>query len=585
MMMRESPYGHMSTPQTPQKSGENLVVVGVGDGVVVNVSSEKAACSVTPTIVVQVSVKDEASAAHERLTSNRNAHDSPLSDEGGSVRGGFTVGPDGVYSDTGSGDEREDGGQEVGSSKRRARPARENDDDGEGEMEEGVSVDTAASSRRQAGAALMGVSRVGFSSSSSSSSSCSSRSCSALLVGDRGENHFDDGSAAAAEDLASGIGAASMVGGTDVTSLVHSTREAAHEVASKLYTRTPPETATISMASDDCVYGESSVSGRPDITASFATDSPQEREETTKQQPQQRGQVEQIATNSITGDTSESGNGLPAKVFSLDGIDGSCAEDIGVAIAERVVPGTSAPATDIGLTLEGATDPLHLSPAPLTLPDSVVRSVPRLVPSTVPSADLSPIPRRAGGKDAPVVAGTGAPEHLFGQIASLLARVEFLERRQSLEAPSGPSGTGSAAAVGWGSVGHGEVDGAQRNVLGGNCPMRMSRPAISGSGYLSPESEALSVASGGGVDYASSYGFGGGTSIGVGKGSGDPGRLRGAPHVVLTPPKMSRPRGGVHGGSAAELHGIGVSTTPFTGLDVLFRTPKVGVTFPAVVSV
>lgn len=117
-----------------------------------------------------------------------------------------------------------------------------------------------------------------------------------------------------------------------------------------------------------------------------------------------------------------------------------------------------------------------------------------------------------GGHGARLKSGGGGGSEispnrvLHQQVEALLARVEFLERRQALE-------------------------------FGGR---------------------------GGGVRRESSdSGVGGG-----GRGGTPPAQL-----LLTPPPRVSRGGGGRRGGGEGQA--VGVSTTPFTGLDVLFRTPKV----------
>ncbi|CAM9210597.1 unnamed protein product [Ectocarpus sp. 4 AP-2014] len=131
----------------------------------------------------------------------------------------------------------------------------------------------------------------------------------------------------------------------------------------------------------------------------------------------------------------------------------------------------------------------------------------------------------AASPRAAAVAGDSAGNHhhdssdgkkasLSQQVESLLARVEFLEKQRSFE--------GAGVACG-----------------GGGSLLLNSRRG-SEVGFLQEEHP------GGGED-------------------------RGAPLLILTPP----PRLGVHRAAGGEgHHAVGVSTTPFTGLDVLFRTPK-----------
>ncbi|CAN0294476.1 unnamed protein product [Ectocarpus sp. 6 AP-2014] len=126
---------------------------------------------------------------------------------------------------------------------------------------------------------------------------------------------------------------------------------------------------------------------------------------------------------------------------------------------------------------------------------------------------------------AAAVAGDNAGNHhhdnsdgekasLSQQVESLLARVEFLEKQRSFEgAGVGCRGSGS---------------------------LLLNSRRGSEVGLLQEEHP------GGGGD-------------------------RGAPPLILTPP----PRlGGHRAGGGEGHHAVGVSTTPFTGLDVLFRTPK-----------
>lgn len=115
-----------------------------------------------------------------------------------------------------------------------------------------------------------------------------------------------------------------------------------------------------------------------------------------------------------------------------------------------------------------------------------------------------------------------AAERLSRQVESLLARVEFLEKRRAFE------------GVGWGAA----AGGVSR---GGSGAIVNSRKG-SEVGFLSEE--------GPGSD-----------------GSGG----KGGTLLVTPPPRI----GGRHGSGGLQ-HALGVSTTPFTGLDVLFRTPKVG---------
>ncbi|CBJ30283.1 conserved unknown protein [Ectocarpus siliculosus] len=107
----------------------------------------------------------------------------------------------------------------------------------------------------------------------------------------------------------------------------------------------------------------------------------------------------------------------------------------------------------------------------------------------------------------------GEKASLSQQVESLLARVEFLEKQRSFE------------GAGVGCRGSGSLLNNRRG---------------SEVGFLQEEHP------GGGGD-------------------------RGAPPLILTPP----PRlGGHRAGGGEGHHAVGVSTTPFTGLDVLFRTPK-----------
>lgn len=111
-------------------------------------------------------------------------------------------------------------------------------------------------------------------------------------------------------------------------------------------------------------------------------------------------------------------------------------------------------------------------------------------------------------------------ERLSRQVESLLARVEFLEKRRAFE------------GVGWGP------GGASR---GGSGAIVNSRKG-SEVGFLS-------------------------------EGPGSEGAL-----LVTPPPRIGARHGSgdyTRHGSGDLQHALGVSTTPFTGLDVLFRTPKV----------
>eukprot|EP00903_Cladosiphon_okamuranus_P019630 g18050.t1 len=115
-----------------------------------------------------------------------------------------------------------------------------------------------------------------------------------------------------------------------------------------------------------------------------------------------------------------------------------------------------------------------------------------------------------------------AAERLSRQVEALLARVEFLEKRRAFE------------GVGWGA-------GA---AAGG-----VSR---GGSGAI------YNNRKGSEVSFLSEEGPGSDGSAG-----------RGGALLVTPPPRI----GGRHGSGDLQ-HALGVSTTPFTGLDVLFRTPK-----------
>ncbi|CAM9813817.1 unnamed protein product, partial [Ectocarpus sp. 8 AP-2014] len=131
----------------------------------------------------------------------------------------------------------------------------------------------------------------------------------------------------------------------------------------------------------------------------------------------------------------------------------------------------------------------------------------------------------AASPRAAAVAGDNAGNHhhdnsdgekasLSQQVESLLARVEFLEKQRSFE------GAGVACR--------------------GSGSLLLNSRRGSEVGFLKEEHP------GGGGD-------------------------RGAPPLILTPP----PRlGGHRAGGGEGHHAVGVSTTPFTGLDVLFRTPK-----------